>query len=241
VDAPREDAEQAAGSPDGDKAPAHPLRVVVADDDPLARRVVRDALQEAGMVVVADAGNGREAVELTLHYEPDLVLMDVLMPEMDGIAAAQSIREQAPEVKVVMLSMSDDDDLGLLGLRAGASGYLTKDIDVLRLPGMLERAAAGEPAVTPRFTSRLIDELRNLPQAGHGMRPVRSDLTAREWEVLDLIAAGLSTERIAEELVLSVETVRSHVKNLHRKLGVHSRAELLATVRRLRTPTGGAG
>jgi NarL family two-component system response regulator LiaR len=209
---------------------------VVADDDPLARRVVRDALQEAGMVVVADAGNGREAVELTLHYQPDLVLMDIVMPEVDGISAARSIREQAPEVKVVILTMTDDDDLGLLGLRAGAAGYVTKDVDVLRLPGMLERVAAGEPAVTPRFTARLIEELRKLPEAGQGMRPVRSDLTAREWEVLDLLAAGRSTDRIAEELVLSVETVRSHVKSLHRKLGVHTRAELLEAVRRLRTP-----
>jgi two-component system, NarL family, response regulator LiaR len=213
------------------------LRVVIADDDPLARRVVRDALQEAGMVVVADAASGREAVELALHYRPDLVLMDVVMPEMDGIAASRAINQQAPDVKVVILSMSDDDDLGLLGIRAGALGYVTKDVDVLRLPKMLERVASGEPAVTPRFTARLIDELRGLPEAGQGMRPVRSDLTAREWEVLDLLASGNSTDRIAEELVLSVETVRSHVKSLHRKLGVHSRAELLAVVRRLRTPS----
>jgi DNA-binding NarL/FixJ family response regulator len=232
MSAPRQDA----GS-----APGNSLRVVIADDDPLARRVVRDALQEAGMVVVADAGNGREAVELALHYQPDLVLMDVVMPEMDGVSAARSISERAPGVKVVILSMTDDDDLGLLGLRAGAAGYVTKDVDVVRLPGMLERVAAGEPAVTPRFTARLIEELRKLPQAGQGMRPVRSDLTAREWEVLDLLAAGGSTDRIAEELVLSVETVRSHVKSLHRKLGVHTREELLEAVRRLRTPTGDAG
>jgi DNA-binding NarL/FixJ family response regulator len=210
---------------------------VIADDDPLARRVVRDALQEAGFAVAADAANGREAVELALHYRPDLVLMDIAMPELDGIAAARRIREEAPEVRVVILSMSDDDELGMLGIRAGASGYLSKDVDVVHLPGMLERVAAGEPAVTPRFTAKLIDELRRLPQAGAGMRPVRSDLSSREWEVLDLLAQGMDHDQIADELVLSVETVRSHVKSLHRKLGVHTRSDLLEAVRRLREPS----
>lgn len=225
----------------GDERAAQPLRVLIADDDPLARRVVRDALQDAGMTVVADAANGREAVELALHYRPDLVLMDIVMPEMDGISAARAIREQAPEVRVVILSMREDDDLGVLGIRAGASGYVTKDADVLRLPGLLERVVAGEPAVSPRVTAQLIDELRRLPSAGQGMRPVRSDLTAREWEVLDLLAAGRSTDEVADELVLSVETVRSHTKSLYRKLGVHSREELRDSVRRLRTPSGSGG
>ena len=234
---PRENA----GSPREDSPDAANLarlKVLVADDDPLARRVVRDALQEAGMTVVADAANGREAVELALHYRPDLVLMDVVMPEIDGITAARTIREKAPEVKVVMLSMSDDDDLGVLGIRAGASGYVTKDVDVLRLPGMLEKVAAGEPAVSPKITAQLIDELRRLPAAGAGMRPVRSDLTAREWEVLDQLAAGKTTDQVADDLVLSVETVRSHTKSLYRKLGVHSREELRNAVRHLRTPSG---
>jgi two-component system nitrate/nitrite response regulator NarL len=128
----------------------------------------------------------------------------------------------------------------MLGIRAGAAGYLTKDIDVLRLPGLLERVAAGEPAVTPQFTARLIDELRRLPVAGRGMRPVRSDLSSREWEVLDLIAEGRTEDEIADELVLSIETVRSHVKSLHRKLDVHSRAELVDAVQALREPSDGA-
>jgi DNA-binding NarL/FixJ family response regulator len=216
---------------------SEPLRVVLADDDPLARRVVRDALQEAGFTVVADAANGREAVELVVHYRPDLVLMDVVMPELDGIAAAKIIRERAPEVRVVILSTSADDDLGVLGIRAGASGYVTKDVDVIELAGMLEGVAAGEPAVTPAVTAQLIEELRGLPSAGRGMRPVRSDLTSREWEVLDMLAAGYTPDQVADELVLSTETVRSHTKSLYRKLGVHSRSELAEAVRRLRTPS----
>ncbi len=212
------------------------LRVLLADDDPLARRVVRDALQEAGFTVVADAANGREAVELAVHYRPELVLMDVVMPELDGISAAKQIRERAPEVKVVMLSTSADDDLGVLGIRAGASGYVTKDVETERLPEMLRGVAEGQPAVTPGVTAQLIMEIRQAPAAGRGMRPVRSDLTAREWEVLDLLASGLSTDDVADELVLSTETVRSHTKSLYRKLGVHSRGELGEAVRRLRSP-----
>jgi two-component system, NarL family, response regulator LiaR len=213
-----------------------PLRVIIADDDPLARRVVRDALQGEGFSVPADAGNGREAVELVLHYRPDLVLMDLVMPEIDGIAATRLIREQAPEVKIVILSMSDDPELGMLGLRTGADGYLTKDLDVSTLPQLLRGVAAGEAAVSRRFTAMLIQELRRTPSSGLGMRPVRSELTTREWEVLDLLAAGLTPDRIADELVLSVETVRSHEKRLRAKLGVHSRRDLIAAVQRLRRP-----
>lgn len=216
----------------------YPLRVVIADDDPLARRVVRDALQEAGFTVVADATNGREAVELVVHYRPELVLMDVVMPEMDGIAAAKVIRERAPEVRVVILSVTADDDLGVLAIRAGACGYVTKDVDVIELAAMLEGVAAGEPALTPKVTAQLIEELRALPAAGRGMRPVRSDLTSREWEVLDMLAAGYTPDQVADELVLSTETVRSHTKSLYRKLGVHSRGELAEAVRRLRTRSG---
>ncbi len=216
------------------------LRVLLADDDPLARRVVRDTLQEAGFTVVADAANGREAVELAVHYRPELVLMDVVMPELDGISAAKQIRERAPEVQIVMLSTSADDDLGVLGIRAGASGYVTKDVDTERLPEMLRGVAKGQPAVTPAVTAQLIMEIRHAPAAGRGMRPVRSALTAREWEVLDLLSSGLSTDDVADELVLSTETVRSHTKSLYRKLGVHSRGELGEAVRRLRSsPSAG--
>jgi two-component system, NarL family, response regulator LiaR len=213
-----------------------PLRVVIADDDPLARRVVRDTLQDAGFIVPADAASGREAVELAVHYRPDLVLMDIVMPDIDGIRAARQIRERAPEVAIVMLSMTDDDDLGLLGLRAGAAGFLTKDLDLAKLPQILRGVAGGEAAVSRAFTARLIGELRRLPHAGQGMRPVRSQLTAREWEVLDLLASGLTPDQVADELVLSVETVRSHEKRLRRKLDVHSRSELIAAIGELRDP-----
>jgi two-component system, NarL family, response regulator LiaR len=170
-----------------------PLRVIVADDDALVRRVVRDALQRAGIVVIAEAGGGREAIELTLYYKPDVVLMDLVMPGIDGIAATREIIAARPETKVVMLSSSDDDELGLLSLRIGASGFLTKAMDVDSLPRALRAVGAGEVLVPRRLTGVLVDAVRRMREDGTGLRPVRSPLTAREWEVLDLLCHGLST------------------------------------------------
>jgi DNA-binding NarL/FixJ family response regulator len=218
-----------------------PLRTIVVDDDPLARRVVRDALQAAGIVVIAEASGGREAVELAAHYRPDVVLMDVAMPGMDGIEAVRRLADAAPDVRVVMLTASDDDEVGLLSLRVGAAGFLSKELDVAELPRALHAARSGEAAVSPQLTMRLIEKLRATREDGLGMRPVRSVLTSREWEVLDLLCQGASTEGIAEALVLSTETVRSHVKNLLRKLGVSSRGEAVALARRLRDGGGAVG
>ena len=214
------------------------LRVIVADDDPLARRLVRDALQLAGVIVIADASDGREAVELARHYRPDVVLMDVVMPGMDGIEATRRICEDVPETKVVMLTRSHDDELGLLGLRAGASGHLTKEISVDAIPRAIRGAHAGEAAISRQLSMRLVERLRSLPDGGIGTRPVRSPLTPREWEVLDLMCANTGTEEMAEKLVLSVETVRSHIKNILRKLGVRSREEAVALATHLREPRG---
>ena len=211
-----------------------PLRVIVADDDPLARRVVRDALEAGGIVVIAEAANGREAVELCLYYKPDVVLMDLVMPDVDGIQATRRILAREPDVEIVILTSSDDDDVGLVGLRAGASGFLNKRAGLDALPRALRSAAAGEAVVSRRLTMRLVDSMRRTRADGAGIRPVRSRLTPREWEVLDLLCAGRSTDEIAGTLVLSSETVRSHIKNLLRKLGVRSRGEAIAEARRLR-------
>ena len=211
-----------------------PLRVIVADDDPLARRVVRDALEAGGIVVIAEAANGREAVELSLYYKPDVVLMDLVMPDVDGIQATRRILAREPDVEVVILTSSDDDEVGLVGLRAGASGFLNKRAGVDALPRALRGAVAGEAVVSRRLTMRLVDTMRRTRPDGAGIRPVRSRLTPREWEVLDLLCAGQSTDEIAETLVLSCETVRSHIKNLLRKLGVSSRQAAIKEARRMR-------
>jgi NarL family two-component system response regulator LiaR len=215
------------------------MRVVIADDDPFARRMIRDALQRANVIVVAEALNGHEAIELCLHYEPDLVLMDVVMPEIDGIAATRRIRQQMPDQPIVLLTSTDEEEMGLLGLRAGAIGFLSKDLDIDVLPRALRGALDGEAVISRQLGMRLLDHLRNSPEGGIGMRPIKSPLTGREWEVIDLLDQGMTTDQIAETLVLSSETVRSHVKNILRKLDARSRAEAVAIAQRMRRAVEG--
>jgi DNA-binding NarL/FixJ family response regulator len=218
--------------------PGPRLRVIVADDDPLARQIVRQALREAGMVVVADAANGREAVELTTYYRPDIVLMDIVMPEMDGIEATRRITESAPDTRVVMLTSRDDEEVSFLGLRAGAVGFLSKDVSLDAIPRAIQGAHDGEAAISRQLSMRIVRRLQAMPQTGVGTRPVRSPLTPREWEVLDLLCEGRGTNEIADELVLALETVRSHIKNILRKLGVATRAEAVRLAGELREPSG---
>jgi DNA-binding NarL/FixJ family response regulator len=218
-----------------------PLQAVIADDDPFARRVIKDVLQKAGVRVIAEARNGRQAVELTLFYRPDVVVMDVVMPELDGIVATRQIRKALPEQLVIVLTGAgeDDQELGLQALRAGASGFLSKDVEIDALPRALEGVRAGEAAISRKMTRMLIDRLRDAPSGSSGMRPVKSPLTVREWEVIDLLKATKTTEQIADELVLSTETVRSHVKNILRKLAVRSRQEAVIAADRMRNGLGG--
>jgi two-component system, NarL family, response regulator LiaR len=217
------------------------LRAIIADDDPFARRTIRDALQRAGIVVIAEAQNGREAIELCLHYRPHVVLMDVVMPELDGIAATRRLVKEIPGQIVVILTSSDEEEMGMLGLRAGAVGFLTKDLDVDVLPQALRGALEGEAVISRRLGMRLVEQLRSAPTGARGLRPVKSPLTPREWEVIDLLDEGKTTDQIAETLVVSGETVRSHVKNILRKLEVGSREEAVAAARRMRGGPSGDG
>jgi NarL family two-component system response regulator LiaR len=209
-------------------------RVVIADDDPIARRAIRDALQDAGVIVIAEAENGRDAVELSAHYQPDIVLMEVVMPVMDGITATRRLAAQSPEVKVVMLSADENEEVGLTCLRIGAVGFLSKAIPLSALARALRAAVAGEAIISRGLATRLVESVRRSAPDGVGVRPVRSPLTEREWEVLDLLCRGLSTDAIAETLVLSTETIRSHVKHILRKLQVHSRDQAVRAARDLR-------
>jgi two-component system, NarL family, response regulator LiaR len=217
---------------------AQPLRTIVVDDDPLVRRLIKDTLQDAGVIVIAEAANGREGVELALFYRPDVVVMDYMMPELDGIEATRRIYDGDPEIRVVLLTGAADDSLGLRGLRAGAAGFLSKDMELASLPRALRSAYDGEAAISRRLAMHLVQHFRSAPAAGMGLRPVRSALTDREWEVLDLLSGGASNEDISRVLVLSPETVRTHLKNLYRKLEVRSRAEAVAAAGRMRELTG---
>jgi DNA-binding NarL/FixJ family response regulator len=210
------------------------IRAVLADGDPLARRTVRDALQRGGITVVAEAPSGKEAVELTTFYRPDAVVMDVKVPGLDGIEATRLIHERQPSTCVVLLADESESALGLRAIRAGASGFLSRGVEPDVLPRVLRGALEGEAAISRRLAMELVESYRRAPRAGAGLRPVRSTLTDREWEVLDLVASGASTDEIARTLVLSTETVRSHLKNLYRKLDVRSREQAAEAARRLR-------
>lgn len=210
-------------------------RAVVADDDPFARRAISQLLQEAGIAVVAEAADGAEAIELAREHRPDLVLMDISMPEVDGIAATRRIVEDRPEQIVVLLSGSSDDELAVLGLRVGARGYLKKDLSTESFVRAVHGALEGEAALSRSLMLRVLEQLRLVPAAGAGMRPIHSPLTRREWEVLDQLCDGRSTDEMARLFVVSEETIRSHVKRILQKLGVHSRQQAVARVRQMRS------
>lgn len=215
------------------------IHVVIADSDPLARRVIRDALQATGFVIPGEASSGREAVELSLHYRPEVTLMEASLPGMDGLAATRRIRAEAPEVRVLIFSRDDREEVQLEALQAGASGFITKNVAVETVSRVVERVVSGEAAISRKVTMRLIERLRLLPEGGTGLRPVRSQLTEREWEVLDLLCERKSTKEIAEALVLSEETIYSHSKNLLRKLDVHSRQEAIEAAEDMRRSMAG--
>jgi DNA-binding NarL/FixJ family response regulator len=215
------------------------LRVIIADPDPLARRVIRDSLRESQhFVVAAEARDGTEAVELTVHYKPELVLMEIRLPSIGGIEACRRIVSKAPQVSVVMFSVDQDRDVEMKALRAGASAFLCKDGSIESIVRALRAVAKGEAAISRHLTMCLIEMMRRTSENGIGLRPVKSSLTSREWEVLDLMCMGASTREIADSLFLSEDTVYSHSKSILRKLDVHSRAEAVIAAERLRCPAG---
>jgi DNA-binding NarL/FixJ family response regulator len=213
------------------------IHVIIGDADPITRRVIRDALQDqAGFIVPAEASSGREVVELSLHYRPDVVLMEASLPELDGLTAARRIRDEAPQVRVIIFSQHDAEETQLQALRAGACGFLSKNVPLETVARVVRAVVRGESAFSRKVTMQLIERLRELPEGGVGMRPVQSPLTEREWEILDFFCQGQDTKQIAETLVLSEETIHTHSKNVLRKLKVHSRQEAVEVARRLRVP-----
>jgi DNA-binding NarL/FixJ family response regulator len=206
------------------------IRVVLADDHAGIRSQVRMAIEAGGCVVCAEGATADEAIRLTVEHQPDVVLLDIHMPG-NGIYAAQQINRQRPQTAIVMLTQSKDDDDLFDSLRAGAAGYLLKDADPGSLPGALRGVLAGEAAMPASLVTRILQEFRR-PERRHFRRSsAAAKLSAREWEVMELLGQGLSTEDVGKRLFLSPTTVRVHVSTVLRKLQVKDRASAFRLLR----------
>ena len=210
-------------------------RVLVADQDGLARRMMLDVVRSAGGVVaVAGARDGREALDLAGHCHPNLLLIDIALPPTGGVDLIRKMTAIVPRARVVTVSATADRDQSVLAaFRAGAIGHIDKDIDPDEFARLVGLAAAGEAIVPRRLMTPLLERWRREMPAG-GWRPMRSALTTREWQIVDLLGDGASTEQITERLVLSPSTVYSHIYRLLHKLGVHSRRDAVAAAQHLR-------
>jgi two-component system, NarL family, response regulator LiaR len=185
-------------------------------------------MSDGGLTVVGQAADLSQAVGLATRCAPDVVLLDAALPPDGGLVAMQAVMAAAPDARVVVLAAADSDEAALLAVADGAVGYLPRDIDLGALARAVGGVLAGEGAISRAMAARLMERLKALSAERVGMRPVRSELTTREWEVLDLMKSGASTAQIARELVVSPDTVYSHIQHILRKLGAHSRAEAVA-------------
>jgi DNA-binding NarL/FixJ family response regulator len=201
-------------------------RILIVDDHPLTRGALSALLAGNGFEVVGEAGDGLEAIELAAATQPDLVLLDLSMPEMDGLEALPHVRNAAPSCEVVVLTASESEDNLLGAIRAGAAGYLLKSEPPDRIVTFLRSAAQGEAALSGAVARRLLEQVRGGDVRDTGVPDEIAELlTARELEVLLLLDEHLGTDQIAKRLFISEHTVRSHVKSLLAKLRVSSRRE----------------
>jgi DNA-binding NarL/FixJ family response regulator len=210
------------------------MRILIADDHALFRDSLRSLLESQDIEVVGEAKNGQEAVDLSWESKPDVVLMDLTMPEMDGLEATKRIAAELPEVKVVILTASDEDSNLFEAIKSGAKGYLLKDLESEQFFSLLEGVERGEPALTPSVARKLLDEF------ARPKKPIKEEydpdaLTDREREVLELMVQGTtSNRRLAKHLGVSENTVKFHVRNILDKLHLHNRAQVVAYALRTR-------
>jgi DNA-binding NarL/FixJ family response regulator len=206
------------------------IRVLIADDQQLVREglcVLLDLMPD--ICVAGEASNGAEVVERARQLAPDVILMDVQMPKLDGVAATRQIQETCPEVKVIILTTFDDDEYVFEGLRAGAVGYLLKDVPSERLAEAIRAAAQGEAFIHPSVTRKVVAEFTRLTERERVRReqPLAEPLSQRELEVLALLAEGLSNQEIADRLYIAPGTVKNHVSNILSKLNARDRTQAI--------------
>jgi len=201
-------------------------RVLIADDDDLMRAGLAELLSaDPEIEIVGKASTGREAVQRARRLAPDVVLMDVRMPDLDGIAATRELASAAPATKVLILTTFEQDDYIFGGLRAGASGFLLKRTRPEELIAAVHTIAAGDSLLSPSVTRRVIDRMAQQPTPQLGDQAKLDELTPREREVLELIARGLSNREIATALVVEDSTIRTHVKRILMKLDLRDRVQ----------------
>ncbi|MFV0525527.1 MAG: response regulator [Acidimicrobiales bacterium] len=204
------------------------IRLMLADDHRMLREGLRRSLEELGFTVVAEARNGSDAVDLARAVQPDVLLMDVTMPLLDGVEATRQIKDRQPEVRVIMLTMHADQDILGNAIRAGANGYLVKDCSVDEIAQAIDAVAGGETALSPGLAASMLAEVRRQASGQSQERLI----TSREEEVLQLIADGCSTPEVAENLYISQKTVKNHLASIYQKLDARDRTQaVLAAVR----------
>ena len=203
------------------------VRVLLCDDQALVRSGFRMVLEaRADMEVVGEAEDGARALELAAHCRPDVILMDVRMPVMDGVEATRRLARAGTRARIVILTTFDSDEYVYEALRAGASGFLLKDVQPRQLVDAIRVVARGEALLAPTVTRRLLDRFAHtLPERGRTTPASLSELTERELEVLTMLASGLSNAELAERLFLSETTVKTHVSSILRKLGLRDRVQ----------------
>ena len=199
-----------------------PIRVMIVDDHTIVRKGIKALLAETNDIeVIGEAADGLEAVQLSKRLEPDIILMDLLMPNMDGIEATRQITGQQPRVRVLTVTSFVGDEKVFPAIKAGAVGYLLKDSEPAELIRSIHRVYRGEPSLHPIIARKMVREIVELP----AIKPTPEPLTAREVEVLQLVAQGLSNEEIAARLVVSEATVRTHISHLLDKLHLANRVQ----------------
>ncbi|MGO9883048.1 MAG: response regulator [Solirubrobacteraceae bacterium] len=212
------------------------VTLVLADHDPLVRKAVSEAIARGDDVaVVGEAANSADAISSVLEEQPDIVLLDAELPPGGGIAATMELLSVAPKLRVVLFSIHEEVGLALAGLEAGVVGFLSKDIDMGALARALRSVTRGEAAISRRLALDVIAQLSVTTVRMRRMRPLRSPLTDRQWEVIDLLAEGRTPPEIAEQLDVSVHTIRRHVRKVLHGLGAGTSVEAVQEAERLRT------
>lgn len=198
------------------------IRLLLADDHRMLREGLRRTLEEEGLDVVGEAADGEEALRLAAKLRPDVVLMDVTMPVLDGVEATRQLHEHLPEIPVVILTMHADREVLARAIRAGAAGYLVKDCSTDEVVRTVRLAANGETALSPELAASMLAEAQRADTPAEELEPI---ISRREEEVLQLVADGLSTSEVAAKLYISIKTVKNHLASIYEKLDSRDRTQ----------------